>query len=156
MTISTGDSVTFEYTAKLRDGPVFDTTSEQVASEAGLDDHRDDTEYGPVTIEVGAEEIIEGLDEALIGMAPQEESTIKVPPEKGFGNFSEEKIQEYDTEDFAQMMDGQPPQVGMHVRTQRGDLGEITHADDETVRIDFNHQLAGETLEFDIEIVDVN
>lgn len=156
MTISTGDSVTIEYTAKLPDGPVFDTTREEVAEETGLAQQDPDREYHPITVEVGAGEILPGVEEALLGMEPQEEAEVSIPPEKGFGEPDEANIHEQATAELAEMLGGEEPQEGMQLQTQQGGVGEIVHAGPDVVRIDFNHELAGETLEFDIEVVDVN
>lgn len=41
-------------------------------------------------------------------------------------------------------------------QSQEGGLAEIVHVDANVIRVDFNHKLAGETLEFHIEIIDVN
>ncbi len=156
MTIDTGDSVTLEYTGRLTDGTLFDTSREDVANEAGLADTQPEREYGPLTVEVGAERVIEGLEEALIGMEKGDEDTVTISPENGYGEWTDEHVREYGADEFQEMVGGETPEVGSYLETQDGNIAEITHADSETVRVDFNHQLAGETLEFDIEIVDVN
>ena len=155
MTITTGDSVSIEYTGRLDDGTVFDTSREAVAKENGLDEMQPDRDYDPLTFEVGGGDVIEGLDEALVGMEVGDETTVEIPPEKAYGHPSEDRIQEHETEELTQML-GQTPEEGMHLQTQGGGLGEVVHADGENVRIDFNHELAGETLTFDVEVVDVN
>jgi FKBP-type peptidyl-prolyl cis-trans isomerase 2 len=156
MAIATGDSVTLEYTGRLDDGTVFDTSLESVADESELAESQPDREYSPLTVEVGEGQIIDGLEEALPGMEQGETRTVTIPPEKAYGEWTEERVREYDAAEFSQMLDGETPEEGEFVQTAQGDFAEITHADDETVRLDFNHSLAGETLEFDIEIVDVN
>ncbi|KAB1185175.1 MULTISPECIES: peptidylprolyl isomerase [Haloferax] len=154
MTIETGDAVSLEYVGKLPDGTVFDTSRPEVAEAEGLAEGQD-REYEPLTVEVGAGTVIEGLDEALVGMDVGDEESIEIPPEKAYGQPSEDRIREHETAQLREIL-GDDPEVGMYVQTQQGGLGEIVHADDEIVRIDFNHQLAGETLIFDIEIVDAN
>lgn len=156
MAIATGDAVVVEYTGRLDDGAVFDTSRESVAEEAGLTEAQPDREYSPVTVEVGEGQIIAGLEEALIGMEPSDTRTVTVPPEDGYGEWSEEQVREYGADEFSEMVGGQTPEEGAYLETQEGGLAEIIHVDEETVRIDFNHDLAGETLEFDIEVVDVN
>jgi FKBP-type peptidyl-prolyl cis-trans isomerase 2 len=81
---------------------------------------------------------------------------VAIPPEKGYGEWSEEQVQEYDVEELSQTLGGQTPEVGEYVATQDGTRAEIIHVDDEIARVDFNSPLAGETLEFDIEILAVN
>lgn len=156
MTIATGDSVRLEYTGRIADGPVFDTTRERVAEETGLAEQQPDLEYEPLTVEVGAGELIDGVEEALVGMEENDEATIEVPPEKGYGQRADDRIQEYEAAEFKQMVDVETLEEGMQFQTQDGEIGEIIHADPETVRIDFNHFLAGETLEFDVEILNVS
>ena len=156
MAIETGDTVTVEYTGKLDDGVVFDTSRETVAEEAGLADAQPEREYGPLTVEIGADSIIEGFEESLIGLEEGANPTITIPPEKGYGEWSEENVREFEAEEFSQMVGGQTPEEGAYIETQEGGIAEITHVDEEVVRVDFNHELTGETLEFDIEVVDVN
>ena len=127
-----------------------------MAEETGLAEEQPDREYGPLTVEIGSGRVIEGLEDALIGQNEGATPTVAVPPEKGYGEWSEEQVQEYDREEFTQMVGGQPPEEGAYLETQEGGLAEVIHVDDEVVRVDFNHSLAGETLEFDIEIVNVN
>lgn len=156
MAIATGDSVTLEYTGQLDDGTVFDTSREAVAEENGLAEAQPDREYAPLTVDVGAGEIIEGLEEGLIGLEQGTTTTIAIPPEKAYGEWDEEAVQEFDTDELRGMLGGQTPEEGEYLQAQNGQRGEVTHSDEETVRVDFNPELAGETLEFEIEIVDVN
>lgn len=155
MAIQTGDQVSLEYVGRLDDGTVFDTSREEVAEEAGLAEEQPGREYAPLTVEVGSGRVIEGLEEELLGMEEGDAETISVPPAKGYGEPSDDHVVEYEYEQFAEMLQGETPQAGMHVQTQQGDIGEVLAVDDEVVRVDFNHELAGEHLEFEVEIVDV-
>ncbi|MEF8786735.1 MAG: FKBP-type peptidyl-prolyl cis-trans isomerase [Haloarculaceae archaeon] len=155
MTITTGDSVTIEYTGRLDDGAVFDTSRESVAEEAGLVETQPDREYNALTIEVGAEQVITGLEDALIGLEQRDSPTVRIPPEKGYGEWSEERVREFDVDELSEMAGGQTPEEGSYLETPEGELAEILDVGDDVVRVDFNPQLAGETLEFDIEVVDV-
>jgi len=156
VTITTGDSVTIEYTGRLDDGSVFDTSRESVAEETGLAEEQPDRNYDPLTVEVGANQVIEGMDDALVGLEQGATSTVAIPPEKAYGEWTEERVQEYDAEEFDRMMGENSPEEGAYLETQDGGVGEIVKLGDEVVRVDFNSQLAGETLEFDIEVVDVS
>ena len=156
MTIATGDSVTLEYTGRLDDETVFDTSREAVAEEAGLAEAQPDREYAPLTVDVGAEQVIEGMEEGLIGLEAGETTTLTIPPEKAYGERSEERIQEFETEELSEMLGGQTPEEGAYLEAQNGQHGEVVHSGEEVVRVDFNPRLAGETLTFDVEIVDVN
>lgn len=156
MTIATGDSVTLAYTGRLDDGTVFDTSREGVAEEAGLAEAQPDREYTPLTVDVGAGKVIEGLEDGLVGLDQGTTTTIAIPPEKGYGEWTEEEMQEFDTDELREMVGGQNLEEGAYLQTQNGQPGQITHIDEETVEVDFNHSLAGETLEFEVEIIEVN
>ena len=156
MTIATGDSVRLEYTGRLDDETVFDTSRESVAEEAGLAEAQTDREYAPLKVDVGAEQVIEGMEEGLIGLEAGETTTLSIPPEKAYGERSEENIQEFETEQLREMLGGQTPEEGAYLEAQNGQHGEVIHSGDEVVRVDFNPRLAGKTLTFEIEVLDVN
>ena len=155
MVITSGDSVTIEYTGRLDDDTVFDTSRERVAEETGLAEHQPGREYAPLTVEVGTGSIIEGIDEALLGMEEGDEATVDVPPAAGYGERSEERIEAFGRSSFEDALQEENPAEGMRVQTQQGGLGEVVHVDSTEVRVDFNHELAGEHLEFDVEVVSV-
>jgi len=155
MTIATGDTVTIEYTGRLNDGTVFDSSRQAVAEKAGLAEGQPDREYEPLTVEVGAGQVIEGMEEGLIGLSEGESTTLEIPPEEAYGEWTEAHVQEFDTDELSGML-GQTPEEGAYLQAQNGQHGEITHVDDNVVKVDFNPELAGETLEFDVEIVDIN
>lgn len=156
MAITAGDTVSVEFTGRLTDGTVFDTSREAVAEESGLAGVQPDREYTPITIEVGAQRVIEGLERALIGVETGTTRTIRVPPKLAYGQRTEDRIREYGAEEFTDAVGGATPEEGAFIQTPDGALGEIVHLDAETVRIDFNHELAGEELEFEIEVLSVN
>ncbi|WP_306052033.1 FKBP-type peptidyl-prolyl cis-trans isomerase [Natronococcus wangiae] len=158
MPIETGDAVTIEYTARFADGLVFDTTRKDVAEETGLAERLPDREYEPLTVEVGDDELIEGVTDALVGMAAGDETTITVPPENAYGERSDDRVVEYPTVEFEQILEseGRSLEMGIQIGSEDGNVGEVTHIDPEITRIDFNHQLAGETLEFDLEVLEVD
>jgi FKBP-type peptidyl-prolyl cis-trans isomerase 2 len=156
VTISTGDSVTLEYTGQLDDETVFDTSRRSIAEETGLAEAQPDREYTPLTVDIGDEQVIKGMEEGLIGLEAGDTETLTIPPEKAYGEPSDENIQEFETEELREMLGGQTPEEGSYLEAQNGSQGEVTHVDEEVVRVDFNPRLAGETLTFEIEIIDVN
>jgi len=155
MAIESGDTVVIEYVGRFPDGSVFDTSRYEVATEHGLADAQDADadDYSSLSFGVGDEEVIEGLEQGVIGLSAGDTETLTIPPEEAYGDFDDEKVREYDPEVFEGMV-GQPPEVGMHVHAENGLHGDITAVADDTVEVDFNHELAGRTLEFEIEILD--
>ncbi|WP_248895559.1 FKBP-type peptidyl-prolyl cis-trans isomerase [Haloplanus halobius] len=154
MAIATGDSVTIAYTGRLDDGTVFDTTDESTAEEAGLLDQQPDREFEPLTVTVGEGNLIEGLESALLGLEEGDSETITVPPEEAYGEATGDSVREFDAEDFEGMV-GQEPVEGMEVRAQGGAVGTVVEIDGDVVRVDFEHPLAGETLTFDVDVLNV-
>ncbi len=151
MAVTKGDSVKVEYVGRFEDGEAFDSSREEVAVEAEI--AHPNREYEPLEFEVGAGEVVQGFDDAVVGMEEGETKEVTVPPEKGYGEHSEENVVEYDREEFREAL-GQEPEVGMHIHTQDAH-GDVIEVDEDTVIVDFNHELAGETLVFEIEVVEV-
>lgn len=154
MSITDGDTVSLEYTGRLEDGTVFDTSHREIAEETGIIEEQPGRDYDPLTVEVGAGEVIVGLEEGLYGLEPGSSKTVTIPPADAYGERSEEDIQEISAAEFSEMVGDQDAQEGAFIKTQAG-MGEIASIGDDVVTLDFNHQLAGKTLEFEIEIVDV-
>ena len=155
-TVEPGDIVTIEYVGRFESGELFDTSRYEVAASAGLAEAqgRDPEEYTPLSFTVGTESVIDGLDEGVRGLTVGEEATIEVPPEGGYGEFDEERVREYDPETFEGMV-GQEPEIGLHVHAENGLHGDVTAITDDSVVVDFNHELAGKTLVFEVEVVAV-
>jgi len=156
MTIESGDEVVIEYVGRDDDGTVFDTSREAVAAESGLAEAQPDREFTPLTVSVGAGEVIAGIEEALPGLDAGETTSVEVPPEKGYGEWSDDNVQEYDTDELAATLGGQRPEVGQYVETEQGAAAEITDVADDVSTVDFNPPLAGETLHFELEVVAIN
>jgi len=156
MAIELGDSVTIHYVGRLTDGHIFDTSRSEIARHEDLitAQGHEPADYAPLSFTVGRGDIIEGLDEALVGMEEGEEETITVPPEKAYGETDPEKIREYDAEAFEEMV-GSEPEVGLHVEAANELHGDVVAVHEDTVEVDFNHELAGKALTFEIEILEV-
>lgn len=156
MAIESGDTVSLEYVGRIPDGDIFDTSREEVAEDAGIAAEQPDRDFTPLTVEIGSGQIIPGLEDALFGMEEGDTDTVTIPPEEAYGEPSEEQVLEHDRDEFEEMLQGQSPELGMQVQSQQGQVGTITEIREDVVEIDFNHELAGNTLEFEVEIVDVN
>jgi len=154
MAITAGDTVTITYTGRLDDGTVFDTTEQSVAEETGLLEEQPERDFDPLTIEVGEGNLIEGMEEGLLGLEAGDSETITIPPEEAYGEVSGDQSREFDRDDFEGMV-GQEPVEGMQVQAQGGATGTVTSVDDDTVEVDFEHPLAGETLTFEIDVLSV-
>ena len=103
----------------------------------------------------GAKNIVAGLEEALEGKTKGEKLNVSVPPEKGYGKKDEKRIQQIPRSEFPTKEEIKP---GMQFQAE-GPEGKttvyVTKVEEETVIIDGNHPLAGEVLNFDVEIMEV-
>jgi FKBP-type peptidyl-prolyl cis-trans isomerase 2 len=150
MKVEAGDYVLFNYVGKYENGEVFDTSYEDVAKENDI--FVEEREYGPLGVTVGSGEIIPGIEEAIIGMEIGEKKTVIVPPEKGYGMPKDELIVPVPLDQFTSV--GLEPVEGMYVMTDVG-MAKIVGIEGQSVTLDFNHPLAGKTVVFEIEVVDI-
>lgn len=136
-----GCSVKVHYTGKLEDGTVFDT-SENIE---------------PVQFVIGSGEIIPGFEKALIGMETGESKTITIPCDEAYGQRREDLIAEVSRTEL-------PPDLELNVgqKLQVGDqqsgtvIVSVVDMDEDNVKLDANHPLAGENLVFDIQVIEIN
>ncbi|MFC7132008.1 MULTISPECIES: FKBP-type peptidyl-prolyl cis-trans isomerase [Salinibaculum] len=154
MTIEQGDRVRLDYVGRFEDGSVFATSKPAVAAAHGLAATETESDATPLSFTVGRGEVIDGLDEAVVGLTPGAETTVTVPPADGYGEHDPDRVREYDPDTFEGMV-GNPPEIGLHVEAQNGLHGDVTAVTDDTVQVDFNHELAGKTLVFDVTVLDV-
>lgn len=150
MKVEAGDYVLFHYVGRFEDGEVFDTSYEEIARENGI--LVEEREYGPMWVRIGVGEIIPGLDEAIIGMEAGEKKTVTVPPEKAYGMPNPELVISVPREEFTKA--GLEPQEGLYVMTDSG-IAKIVSVGESEVSLDFNHPLAGKTLVFEVEVIEV-
>lgn len=139
-TISDGVVVTIHYELALSDGKVVDSSKG----------------HDPLAYLHGAGNLVPGLESALAGKATGEALKVAVKPEEGYGERSEDAIQVLPRENFP---DDAEPEEGMHFQATDPDgmpiMGTIVKLKDGMVTVDFNHPLAGETLNFDVQIVEI-
>lgn len=104
----------------------------------------------------GAANIIPGLEDALAGKAAGDKLNVTVAPAEGYGEHIAELVQEVPSEMFQGVDE---VQVGMefHAESNTGQpiAVTVTKVEDDKVTIDANHPLAGVTLNFDVEVVEV-
>ncbi|MFB6118584.1 peptidylprolyl isomerase [Halosegnis sp.] len=154
-TVADGDRVQLAYTGRFEDGTVFATSDPAVAAAHGLAASEAASEATPLTFRVGHDEVIPGLETAVIGLEVGTETTVTVPPEAAYGAYDPDRVRTYTPTEFEEMV-GRPPEIGAHVEAQNGLHGDVTAITDEAVEVDFNHELAGKTLHVELEVLDIN
>jgi FKBP-type peptidyl-prolyl cis-trans isomerase SlyD len=148
--IQTGDFVRLDYTVRTKgeDGQVVDTTRKEVAEEAGIDD--DEYEFSPRIVVVGEGHVFEAVDDELVGKSAGDAGTVEIPPAEAFGEFDPEQVRTVSADKVPE--DDRYPGAQVQIDGQQGHLETIIGG---RARVDFNHPLAGETLEYDYEVLDV-
>lgn len=109
----------------------------------------------PIELQVGSGEVIQGVEEAVIGMEKGEKKKVTVSPDKAFGKRKEELVQKGPKE----LLQDRMVREGDFVELQTADK-QVLHArvisiDEDCTVLDLNHPLAGRTLNFEIELVDI-
>ena len=137
--ISQGKQVSIEYTLTLEDKSVIDSN----------------VDAEPLSFIQGSHEIIPGLENALVGMKAGESKKVTVKPEAAYGLVNKDAVSEVKKEQVPQ----DALKVGAVLQGQSPDgkviLARVVEIKEETVLLDYNHPLAGQTLYFDVKILDV-
>ncbi|KZN24133.1 peptidylprolyl isomerase [Haladaptatus sp. R4] len=141
-----GNFISLDYTARTaEDEDLVDTTSEEVAEEEGIE--AEDREFGPRTIVLGAGHIFEDVEEDIYGKEAGDEGTVSV--EQAFGEYDNEQVRTISADKIGE--DDRYPGARVNVDGQQGYVETIIGG---RARVDFNHPLAGEDIEYDYEIVE--
>ncbi len=139
--IENGQKVKIHYTGTLNDGNQFD-------SSAGRD---------PLEFEMGAGMVIPGFEKGVADMEVGEKKTINIPAAEAYGEKREDLVMNFER---SQLPPDLEPEVGMMLQMQ-GPQGQpvpvtITAVEEAAITIDANHQLAGQDLNFELELVSVD
>lgn len=135
-----GDTVKVHYTGRLNDDEVFDSSVER----------------DPLQVTLGQKQVIQGFEAGLIDMSVGEKKTVTIEPDEGYGQRREELVASVEKNQFPEDLElsmGQKLQV-----PQPGAqpvVVTVTDISDEAVTLDANHPLAGKTLIFDLELVEI-
>lgn len=141
MQVKKGDNVSVHYKGTLNDGTLFDTSEGRE----------------PLQFEAGSGMVIPGFDNAVMNMAIGEKKTVNIPCAEAYGDLNEEMIFSVP---LAEVPADIKPEVGheLHLSDEQGNdipviVREVT---DEIIVLDANHPLAGQDLNFELELVGIN
>lgn len=149
-TVKKGDYLLIDYTAKLEDGTVFDTTSKEKAIEAGVYDK--EKQYRPFFFRVNTGQVIKGIDKGVLGMKEGEEKILTIPPEDAYGEHKKYLVQNVP---LFRLELAVTPKVGTKIITPRGREVKVLDTTEKSATLDFNHELAGKTLILEIKVVSI-
>ncbi|KEA62377.1 FKBP-type peptidyl-prolyl cis-trans isomerase SlyD [Marinobacterium lacunae] len=103
----------------------------------------------------GASNIIPGLENALAGKGVGDKLSVTVEPEEAYGPVKDELVQDVDRSNF-EGIDVIEPGMQFMAQTPWGQQPvTVVKVQEDTVTLDGNHPLAGQTLSFDVEVVEV-
>jgi len=139
MPVAEGDFLRLSYTGRV-DDRIFDTTDEETAKEAGT--HNPSAVYGPIMIRAGSRHVVLGLDDAIIGREAGESGSVEVPPEQAFGPHDETRMESVSVAKFKEK-----PHLGMQVEVDDRE-GTVVNLIGRRAIVDFNHPLAGKTIQY--------
>jgi peptidylprolyl isomerase len=137
-----GDKVRVHYEGQLSDGTIFDSSLERE----------------PIEFILGQDTVIPGFEQAVLGMEAGESKDVSVPPEDGFGEYSEDLVVNIEKSMLPPDIN---PELGMQLEVSSEEEEEtprvFTIADiaEDSVTLDGNHPLAGEEIAFKIELLEI-
>jgi len=140
MAIKKSDLICVEYTGKLENGEIFDSSNH------GNHSH-------PLIFRAGEGQMIQGFDNAVIGMEKGQEKIITIKPEEAYGERREDMTKKIPAGNIPK-----DAKAGSHLymQTPQGPVPlTIIAIDNKEATIDFNHPLAGKTLIFEIKIIGI-
>lgn len=147
-----GDKVRIDFTGRLDDGTIFDSTVEH--AECELDDC--ECEIGPMELVLGGGEFFPQVEKALVGLAAGAKTNLVIKAEDAFGAYDEERVFVVEKSEFPKNIDPEPGQ-NLELIDEEGDaiVVMVIDVDETSVTLDANHPLAGEDLAFDVELLEI-
>lgn len=131
--------VSLQYTLKVNDEIV---------------DSSDENE--PLEFLQGYRNIIPGLEKELYGLKVGDTKNVTVQPADGYGEIDSEAVMDVPRDEFPEDI---PLELGieLEVRDEDGEIlpATVTEITADSIRLDFNHPLAGETLDFEIKVLEL-
>jgi len=143
-----GDFVRLDYTARTADGgQLVDTTDPEVAEEEGVDDQQ--TTFEPRVVVLGEGHIFADVEEDIYGEEVGASGDVTVAAEDAFGEHDEEEVRTVSADKIPE--DDRYPGAHVDVDGQHGHVETIIGG---RARVDFNHPLAGEAVEYEYEVLE--
>jgi peptidylprolyl isomerase len=140
-TVKNGDHVLVNYRGTLEDGAEFDNSY---------------TRGEPLAVKVGDERLIAGFSNAIVGMSIGEKKEALLAPEDAYGPPNPAAVTHIDRSAFPEDLE---LQVGMPIPLSNAEgstaVGHVTQINEQAITVDLNHPLAGKSLLFEIELVEI-
>jgi FKBP-type peptidyl-prolyl cis-trans isomerase SlyD len=135
----------------VQDGLVVSMEYTLTVDREVLDSSKD---AGPLQFLAGYENIVPGLEREMAGMKIGESKDVVVAPVDGYGEFDEDAYMEVPRSEFPDDMEIElGTELGVSDEDDNHQMAFVESFDDKTVRLDFNHPLAGAELHFNVKVV---
>ena len=131
--------VTLHFALKLENGEVVDSTEGKA----------------PATFRVGDGNLLPGFEVALYGFKAGDKRSLQIEPENAFGQPNPQNVQVMPRGQFQGMELSEGLLIIFNDAANAELPGVVKAFDEQQVTIDFNHPLAGKTLNFEVEIIEV-
>jgi FKBP-type peptidyl-prolyl cis-trans isomerase SlyD len=146
--LQAGDFVTLAYTAyTVEDDQLVDTTDEEVAEEEGVADQAE--EFKPRTLVLGEGHIFDEVEEAILGSEVGDSGTVTIEAANAFGEYNPDDVETISAEKIDE--DDRYPGANVQIDGKQGYISTIIGG---RARVDFNHPLAGDDVEYEYEVVE--
>ncbi|QLD87555.1 peptidylprolyl isomerase [Natronomonas salina] len=143
-----GDFIRLAYTARTaEDDQLVDTTDEEVAEEEGV---ADQGTFEPRVIVLGEGHLFPEVEDDIRGKEVGDEGSVTVTSEEAFGEYDEEQVRTVSADKIDE--DDRYPGARVQIDGEQGVLETIIGG---RARVDFNHPLAGDDIQYDYEILEV-
>ncbi len=158
--VEEGDFVLIKITGRTQKGTIFRVSSEEDAKKAGIYDENKAKQgmYNPEFVIMGKPGFLnEGLTETIKEMNFFEKKSVRIPPTKAYGKRDPQKIERIGIAKFRRLNEGKNPELGKEfVKQSQGQMqrGTVTNVMQGRVIVDYNHPLAGQSIDYNLEIID--
>ena len=152
-----GDFILVNITAKTQKGKIFQVSSVEDAKKAGIYDEQKEKQgyFAPEFVIVGKPGFLnEGLTETIKEMKYFEKKSVRIPPTKAFGKREPQKIERIAIAKFRRLNEGKNPEIGQDFTKKDGQRGVVSNIMQGRVIVDYNHPLAGQNVDYNLEIID--
>ena len=147
-TIEKHDFIELNYTGRLTDGTVFDTTEKTVAEQNNLPTQG--MIFASQIICIGENQVLPGLDKELVGKEVGQEYEITLSAEQAFGKRDIKKMKIVPMSTFIEHK--VQPQPGLQIDVD-GERGIVARVSGGRIIVNFNHPLAGREVMYSFKIV---
>ena len=145
------DFVEIDFTGRIKNGEVFDSTVMEELEKLHHN-HSHPIEAKPFIFCIGQGMFLESIDDFLIGKETGKIYDLELTPEKAFGNRNPDLVQMIPMKIFQEQKINPMPGASLNFD---GRMGKILTVSGGRVMVDFNHVLAGKTVDYKINVLRV-